>query len=68
MSNRCDVVALTWRVCCLQSQANGKPDQHGKTEEYDFDIFSIGGGTGGVRAARWSATNFGESDCKALIQ
>ncbi|KAL3141576.1 hypothetical protein ABBQ32_004819 [Trebouxia sp. C0010 RCD-2024] len=43
----------------VSSPANGKPVQNGTTEEYDFDIFSIGGGTGGVRAARWSATNFG---------
>ena len=61
-------VRLTRKVCYLQSQANGKSDQESKTEEYDFDIFSIGGGTGGVRAARWSATNFGGSACEASIQ
>ncbi|DBA77148.1 hypothetical protein WJX77_010382 [Trebouxia sp. C0004] len=39
--------------------ANGTTSDKGKTEQYDYDFFSIGGGTGGVRAARWSAMNFG---------
>ena len=25
-------------------------------KKFDFDLFVIGGGSGGVRAARWSAT------------
>jgi len=27
--------------------------------EYDFDLFTIGGGSGGVRASRWSAQQYG---------
>lgn len=42
-----------------QVAANGTTSDKGKTEQYDYDFFSIGGGTGGVRAARWSAMNFG---------
>ncbi len=46
-----------------QVAANGTTSDKGKTEQYDYDFFSIGGGTGGVRAARWAAMNFGESQC-----
>ena len=43
----------------VQVLANGTSEaENGK--QYDYDFFSIGGGTGGVRAARWSAMNFGE--------
>ena len=31
-----------------------------KDEKYDFDLFTIGGGTGGVRAARFAASDYGE--------
>lgn len=41
------------------SEQNGKSDQNDKAEQYDYDFFAIGGGTGGVRAARWSAMNYG---------
>lgn len=45
---------------CVQIVANGTSEaENGK--QYDYDFFSIGGGTGGVRAARWSAMNFGKS-------
>jgi glutathione reductase (NADPH) len=27
--------------------------------EYDFDLFTIGGGSGGVRGSRWAASQFG---------
>ncbi|DBB10474.1 TPA: hypothetical protein ACH3X3_002016 [Trebouxia sp. C0006] len=30
-----------------------------KDEKYDFDLFTIGGGTGGVRAARFASTDYG---------
>ncbi len=46
-----------------QVVANGTTADKGKTEQYDYDFFSIGGGTGGVRAARWSAMNFGRLQC-----
>jgi hypothetical protein len=51
---------------CAQTQvvANGTTSDNGKTQQYDYDFFSIGGGTGGVRAARWSAMNFGGSQCQ----
>ena len=42
------------------SEQNGKSDQNDKAEQYDYDFFAIGGGTGGVRAARWSAMNYGK--------
>lgn len=32
-----------------------------KDEKYDFDLFTIGGGTGGVRAARFASTDYGMS-------
>lgn len=31
-----------------------------KDDKYDFDLFTIGGGTGGVRAARFASTDYGE--------
>lgn len=31
----------------------------GKDEKYDFDLFTIGGGTGGVRAARFASADYG---------
>lgn len=46
-----------------QVVANGTTSDKAKTEQYDYDFFSIGGGTGGVRAARWSAMNFGRLPC-----
>ncbi len=30
-----------------------------KDEKYDFDLFTIGGGTGGVRAARFASMDYG---------
>ena len=32
-----------------------------KDEKYDFDLFTIGGGTGGVRAARFASLDYGET-------
>ncbi len=32
-----------------------------KDEKYDFDLFTIGGGTGGVRAARFASMDYGTS-------
>lgn len=32
-----------------------------KDEKYDFDLFAIGGGTGGVRAARFASMDYGMS-------
>ena len=49
-----------------QVDANGTTSDKIKTEQYDYDFFGIGGGTGGVRAARWSAMNFGGSQFPAL--
>ena len=40
-----------------ESSSNGA--QHNGAREYDFDLFTIGAGSGGVRAARWAASNFG---------
>ncbi len=40
-----------------QSSSNGA--QHNGAHEYDFDLFTIGAGSGGVRAARWAASNYG---------
>ena len=30
-----------------------------KDDKYDFDLFTIGGGTGGVRAARFASMDYG---------
>ena len=40
-----------------------------KDEKYDFDLFTIGGGTGGVRAARFAALDYGTSllACHQLV-
>ena len=47
-------VALQVRA---ESSSNGA--QHNGSGEYDFDLFTIGAGSGGVRAARWAASNYG---------
>ncbi len=40
-----------------ESSSNGA--QHNGTGAYDYDLFTIGAGSGGVRAARWAASNYG---------
>jgi len=39
-----------------------------KDEKYDFDLFTIGGGTGGVRAARFASTDYGMSSFILQLQ
>lgn len=36
-----------------------------KDDKYDFDLFTIGGGTGGVRAARFASMDYGKFVCTA---
>ena len=40
-----------------------------KDDKYDFDLFTIGGGTGGVRAARFAALDYGmfQACCATLL-
>ena len=37
--------------------SNGATDQ----KKYDYDLFTIGAGSGGVRGTRFAAQNYGES-------
>lgn len=45
-------VQLLWNRRYLKAES-------GNIREYDYDLFTIGGGSGGVRLARWSSSNFG---------
>ena len=47
-------------------QAMQKHTHRHMTTKYDFDLFAIGGGTGGVRAARLSAS-IGKSPSSPLL-
>ncbi|KAH9324641.1 hypothetical protein KI387_004819 [Taxus chinensis] len=48
-----------WRSLNIRAEAdNGTTTGLRKKEEYDFDLFTIGAGSGGVRASRF-ASNFG---------
>ena len=47
---------------CLQVRAasgNGATPA-GSDREYDYDLFTIGAGSGGVRASRFAASTYGE--------
>jgi len=44
-----------WRAHATQCKAEGEA----KSGEYDYDLFTIGGGSGGVRGSRWAASQFG---------
>lgn len=39
----------------------------GKDEKYDFDLICIGGGTGGVRAARFASQDYGTHHQHVLV-
>jgi glutathione reductase (NADPH) len=39
--------------------ASAAPNGSSSTSEYDYDLFTIGAGSGGVRASRFASTLFG---------
>ncbi|KAF3778065.1 Glutathione reductase [Nymphaea thermarum] len=47
-------------VTRAESSLNGS-DPAASSGEYDFDLFTIGAGSGGVRASRFAAANYGAS-------
>lgn len=38
-----------------------------KASEYDYDLFTIGGGSGGVRGTRWASTQYGAKSAIAEL-
>lgn len=60
--SRCSVVpgsrrGLHSRVIKAEASSNGS--SNGAAGGYDFDLFTIGAGSGGVRASRFAAQNYG---------
>ena len=51
-------VSIAWRPQADASKSNGS--SNGNQPSYDFDLFTIGAGSGGVRASRFAAQNYGE--------
>jgi len=46
-------------VTCAPKRPRTPPLKSNGAHEYDFDLFTIGGGSGGVRGSRWAATQYG---------
>ena len=42
-----------------KSEENGA-SANGAKQHFDYDLFTIGAGSGGVRASRFAAANYGE--------
>lgn len=58
-------------VAQVRAESSSNGAQHNGAREYDFDLFTIGAGSGGVRAARWAASNYralldSHVDCASL--
>ena len=56
------VLGYNANAMCLQVRAasgNGATPA-GSDREYDYDLFTIGAGSGGVRASRFAASTYGE--------
>ena len=44
----------------LQAEAKSNGSSNGDHAKYDFDLFTIGAGSGGVRGSRFAAQNYGK--------
>ncbi len=51
------------RALALLSALQVRAASQNGTGEYDYDLFTIGAGSGGVRATRFSSSNYGVLDC-----
>lgn len=49
-------------VLQVRAESSGNGAGNGASE-YDFDLFTLGAGSGGTRASRMSGQNHGESAC-----
>ena len=47
-------------ACLLQAEAKSNGSSNSEHANYDFDLFTIGAGSGGVRGSRFAAQNFGK--------
>ncbi len=56
-----------WVAVQVRAQSSSNGAQHNGAHEYDFDLFTIGAGSGGVRAARWAASNYGTLQASCII-
>ena len=60
--------ARPFTVLLQSGVANRTMASAAKDEKYDFDLFTIGGGTGGVRAARFASMDYGPSSLIPQLQ
>ena len=63
MALQCDIYGSTLFTCTawlLQAEAKSNGSSNGDHANYDFDLFTIGAGSGGVRGSRFAAQNYGK--------
>lgn len=62
--------ALAWHELQVRASSSGNGASSNGSGQYDFDLFTIGAGSGGVRAARYAASTFGalRVPCAACTQ
>lgn len=48
-----------WIGWMSRAKESSQRSELAKMAEYDYDLFTIGAGSGGVRASRWAATQYG---------
>lgn len=53
------VDSKTARLLQVRAASGNGASPAGGEGEYDYDLFTIGAGSGGVRASRFAATTFG---------
>ena len=56
------MLSIMWQARQISSRAAVRIAASGDEGKYDFDLFTIGAGTGGVRASRFAA-NYGGAPC-----
>ena len=50
---------IIYAAWLLQAEAKSNGSSNGDHANYDFDLFTIGAGSGGVRGSRFAAQNYG---------
>ena len=69
MPDRClCYYVLTYTCLQVRSASSSNGAGNGAPEQYDFDLFTIGAGSGGTRASRMAAQNHGRVHAGALLR
>jgi hypothetical protein len=58
-ASKCGALAGHGKVRAATTNGTGADNGASGGEQYDFDLFTIGAGSGGVRAARFAASTYG---------